>query len=214
MLFKDRKSTFPNRFRVVPENGGAPYYVTLERADVPIEEGTALNAATLNRFLTKDMELADYNGDGVANAADVTAFRNKIAAGTTTTADDYNGDGIVDELDVVLYEQLVNRFGDTVQSIANLNGRYMTPDGLLLQWGTVTITPTAADTPTSAIVTFPLAYTANPLVFTQEVSSVPHNVAIGVMRNAVDPKSQIEVVLSRADTVSTVINWFAIGKGA
>ena len=214
MIFKNRKAARPNRYRIVPENGGTPYYVTLERADEPIEEGTALNAETLNLFLQKDFELKDYNGDGKATASDVTEFRNRLNAGTTTSADDYNGDGVVNDEDVAIYEKLVNRFGDAVQSIANLNGRYMTPDGLLLQWGTVTITPTAADTPTSAIVTFPLAYTANPLVFTQEVSSVPHNVAIGVMRNAVDPKSQIEVVLSRADTVSTVINWFAIGKGA
>lgn len=214
MFFKDRKPTRPNRYRVVPENGGTPYYVTLERADEPTEVGTALNAATLNRFVTKDMELADYNGDGTVNAADVTALRNRITAGTTTSADDYNNDGVVDEQDVKLYERLVTRFGDTIRSMASLNGRYMTPDGLLLQWGTVTITPTAADTPISAFVTFPVAYIENPLVFTQEVTSVPHNVAIGVMRNSVDPKKQVEVVLSRADTVSTVINWFAIGKGA
>lgn len=213
-MFKDRKPTLPNRYRVVPENGGTPYYVTLERADEPTEEGTALNAATLNRFLTKDLELTDYNGDGVVNAADVTAFRNKITAGTTTTADDYNNDGIVDEQDAALYETLVHRFGDVKKVMGSLYGRIMTPDGLLLQWGTISITPTAADTPTSGIVTFGYPFAANPLVFTQEVTSVPHNVAIGVMRNEVDPTKQVEIVLTRADTVSTVINWFAIGKGA
>ena len=212
-MFVDRKPTLPNRYKVTPENGDAPYYITLERADEPTEVGTALNAATLNLFMTKDFALKDYNGDGVVNAADVTAFESMISAGTITSEDDYNNDGTVDSLDVAEYKKMVNRFGDTFQSIASLNGRYLTPHGLLMQWGTVTITPTAADTPTSALVNFPLAFGEWPLVFTQEVTSVPHNVAVGVMRKDIDPKKQAEIVLTRADTVSTVINWFAIGKG-
>lgn len=215
MFFKDRKSTRPNRYRVVPENGGTPYYVTLERADEPTEVGTALNAATLNRFLMKDMELMDYNSDGVVNAADVTAFRNRITAGNVTTADDYNNDGIVDELDVIEYEKLVKRFGDVKKVLGSLYGRYLTPEGLLIQWGTITITPTAEDTPTSGFVTFGYPFTETPLVFAQEVTSVPQNVAVGVMRsNVADPKTQVEIVLTRAGMTPTVINWFAVGKGA
>lgn len=213
-MFVDRKPTRPNRYLVTPENGDAPYYITLTRADEPTEEGSALNAEMLNRFLTKDFAPKDYNGDGYVNAADVTELAYMITEGSATSEDDYNGDGVVDYQDVAEYEKIVNRFGDVFQSVGSLNGRYLTPQGLLLQWGTVTITPTAADTTTSAIVNFPLAYSERPLVFTQEVSSVPHNVAVGVMRNNIDPFTQIEVVLTRADTVSTVINWFAIGKGA
>lgn len=214
-MFKDRKPTLPNRYRVVPENGGAPYYVTLERADEPTEEGTALNAKTLNNFLTKDYKPTDYNGDGVVNAADVTEFRNRIAAGNTTPADDYNGDGIVNELDAVLYENLVFRFGDMKKVLGSLYGRFLTPEGVLIQWGTITITPTAADTATSGFVTFGYPFAETPLVFTQEVTSVPENVAVGVMRsNVSDPKTQVEIVLTRAGTTPTVINWFAVGKGA
>ena len=120
----------------------------------------------------------------------------------------------MDELDVAEYERLVTRYGDVFRDIASLNGRYLTQNGLLLQWGTVTITPKAADEMTSAVVNFQLPYAEWPLVFTQEVTSVPHNVAVGVMRNTIDPLTQIEVTLARADTVSTVINWLAIGKGA
>ena len=214
-MFTDRKPTLPNRYRVVPENGGAPYFVTLERADEPTEEGTALNAETLNRFLTKDYEAADYNGDGVENAADVAEFRRRITAGNTTAADDYNGDGIVDELDAVQYEKLVHRFGDVKKVHGSLYGRYLTPDGMLIQWGTVSITPTAADTSTSGFVTFGFPFAETPLVFAQAVTSVPQNVAVGVMRsNVSDPKTQVEIVLTRAGTTPTVINWFAIGKGA
>lgn len=214
-MFKDRKPTLPNRYRVVPENGGTPYFVTLERADEPTEEGTALNAETLNRFLTKDYKPADYNGDGVVNAADVTELRNRIIAGTTTSDDDYNGDGVVDELDLEIYERLVHRFGDVKNVMGSLYGRYLTPEGILIQWGTISITPTAADTATSGIVTFGFPFAETPLVFAQELTSVPQNVAVGVMRsNVPDPKKQIEIVLTRSGTTPTVINWLAIGKGA
>ena len=216
MLFKDRKPTLPNRYRVVPENGDAPYYVTLERADEPTEVGTALNAATLNRFLTIDFTLKDYNGDGVINAADVTEFKKQITAGNVTLdEDDYNNDGVVDTLDAELYERLMLRFGDVTEEVGNHYGRYMMPDGVLIQWGSVTITPTAADTPTGAIVKFPIPYIRTPLVYTQAVSGVPQNVAIGVMRSTVeDPNKEVEIILTRAGTTATVISWFAIGKGA
>lgn len=52
-MFVDRKPTRPNRYKVTPENGSAPYYVTLERADDPTVEGTPLTAATLNALLPK-----------------------------------------------------------------------------------------------------------------------------------------------------------------
>lgn len=216
MNFKDRRPTKPNRFRVVPENGGTPYYITLERADEPTEVGTALNAATLNRFLTIDFALKDYNGDGVVNAADVTEFKNRIRSGNVTLSeDDYNADGVVNTLDAELYERLEMRFGDVDEDVGNHYGRYMMPDGVLIQWGSVTITPTAANTPTSAVVTFPVPYLKTPLVFTQAVTGVPQNVAIGVMRSTVaDQNKQVEIILTRGGTTSTVINWFSVGKGA
>lgn len=52
-MFIDRKPTRPNRYKITPENGGNPYYVTIERADEPTVEGTPLNAASLNGLLPK-----------------------------------------------------------------------------------------------------------------------------------------------------------------
>lgn len=60
IVFVDRVAAKPNRFRVIPENG-EPYYVTMERADEPIVEGTALNAEILNM-------LATYTDSGVLPA--------------------------------------------------------------------------------------------------------------------------------------------------
>ena len=52
MEFIDRRAVKPNRFKVTPENGAAAYYVTMERADEVVVEGTPLNAATLNTIAT------------------------------------------------------------------------------------------------------------------------------------------------------------------
>lgn len=78
-VFVDRVAAKPNRYKVVPENGGdgadgavftasivnnvlvveqtgggyedgATFYAVLERADEPIVEGTMLNAETLNNI--------------------------------------------------------------------------------------------------------------------------------------------------------------------
>lgn len=69
-LFKDRQSTYPNRYKITDANGNSSY-VTLERADVPTVEGTVLNAVTLNQLLpetggtAKDMTVTgDFNLNG------------------------------------------------------------------------------------------------------------------------------------------------------
>lgn len=86
--------------------------------------------------------------------------------------------------------------------------------GLLIQWGGVSITPSAADTPTTEVVTFPRAYSATPTVFVTPVSSVPHQLSVGIQRAESvvgDPKAAVAVTLTRSGTTATGINWLAIG---
>jgi hypothetical protein len=51
IVFEDRRAAKPNRYRVTPETGTA-YYVTLERADEPVVDGTAINAEILNKLVS------------------------------------------------------------------------------------------------------------------------------------------------------------------
>jgi hypothetical protein len=98
----------------------------------------------------------------------------------------------------------------------SLSGHYRTHDGLLVQWGTVTITPTAAGEPTTALVTFPVPFTAAPNTYLTPITSVPQSLSAGVQRSADlvgDPLKKIAVTLTRSGTTSTGINWLAIGKG-
>ena len=49
---QDRVPVNPGRVLITPENGAAPYYATMTRADNPTQEGTALNKATLLKDAT------------------------------------------------------------------------------------------------------------------------------------------------------------------
>lgn len=51
IVFEDRRAAKPNRYLITPENGTA-YYATLERADEPVVDGTAINAETLNKLVS------------------------------------------------------------------------------------------------------------------------------------------------------------------
>ena len=88
--------------------------------------------------------------------------------------------------------------------------------GLLLQWGNVNITPTAAGVATTEIVTFERPFTATPTVLATPVSGVPDTLAVGVQRSTTlvgDPKIAVAVTLVREGTTTTGINWLAIGPG-
>ena len=105
------------------------------------------------------------------------------------------------------------RAGTRQGSIGSQFGRYRTYDGLLIQWGQVSITPTAANTPKSATVTFNIPYTENPIVFAQAVVTDPQTCSVSTYRANVDPKTQIEIFLTRPNTTATFVAWVAFGKG-
>lgn len=86
----------------------------------------------------------------------------------------------------------------------------------LIQWGGVSITPTAANTPTTEIVTFATPFTATPAVFATPVSSVPETLSVAVQRSTDlvgDNKAKVAITLTRSGTTTTGINWLAIGPG-
>lgn len=106
---------------------------------------------------------------------------------------------------------------DQIKTFGSMSGVYKTHDGLLMQWGLVSITPTAADTPTSVLVAYPQVYADTPAVFATLATSVPQSVSVGIQRTASlvpDTKKGIAVTLTRNSTTSTGVYWLAIGKGA
>ncbi len=70
---QDRVPVDPGRVLITPENGAAPYYATMARADNPTQEGTPLNKANL----LKDATAALYGLDASAVPDDVLAWLGK-----------------------------------------------------------------------------------------------------------------------------------------
>ena len=82
--------------------------------------------------------------------------------------------------------------------------------GLTIQWGKVSVTPSAANTPTSKKVTFPTPYRSIPFVVTNSASSVPGTKVLGTSAANVT-KADFDAVVTRTDTTETNIRWMAIG---
>lgn len=92
---------------------------------------------------------------------------------------------------------------------SSATGRYRTKTGLLLQWGSVSITP-VANTPTSINVTFPIAYDVIPNIHVSAVSGVPYTNVLGYSHLS-DSATGTTLTVTRTNTTATVLRWFAIG---
>jgi hypothetical protein len=100
---------------------------------------------------------------------------------------------------------------------ASLSGQYRSPEGMLIQWGTVTITPSAADTPTTAIVEFPYAFAETPIVTATVATTAPQFASVSIMRagtGVTNNRKQTAIILTRNSVSATGINWIAVGKEA
>lgn len=106
---------------------------------------------------------------------------------------------------------------DQIKSFGALSGQYRTHDGLLLQWGNVTITPTAANSPTAVVVKFPLPYASTPITLATPITSMPQAVSVSTQRSVdlvTDNTKAVAVTLTRGGAIATGITWLAVGKGA
>ena len=79
-----------------------------------------------------------------------------------------------------------------------------------LQSGSVNITPSAANTPTNATVTFPIPFNTAPIVVATPVTGGPGTYVKGVAVLGAST-TQCTIVLTRADMQVTTINWIAVG---
>lgn len=94
----------------------------------------------------------------------------------------------------------------------NRSGSVRFSNGLLLQWGNVTITPVSS-TPTSKAVTFPVAYTDAPVVLTTAYTTVPGTSVLGSAAANITTTG-FDAYVTRVGTTNTGVNWFAIGYKA
>ena len=78
-----------------------------------------------------------------------------------------------------------------------------------IQRGSVTIKPSAANTPTPADVTFAKAFSGTPTVIVTPATSVPGTTVLGAGVNSVTATG-CKIWTTRTNTTDTVINWIAV----
>ena len=84
---------------------------------------------------------------------------------------------------------------------------------LLIQWGTIGITPSAANAPTSTNITFPQTYSNPPTVMLAIDSAVPGSQVTGFSHTGIT-NTGATLYLTRTNTTATTIDWIAIGQSA
>lgn len=92
-------------------------------------------------------------------------------------------------------------------------GKCYFSNGLLIQWGETSITPTAANTPTSKAVSFSTTYTDNPIVMTTMLSAAPGTSVTGIAAGSISTTG-FNAYVTRTNTTSTTVMWLAIGYKA
>lgn len=78
-----------------------------------------------------------------------------------------------------------------------------------IQRGELTVTPTAANTPTSVDVTFPKVFSGTPTVVVTPVTAAPGTTVLGVGVNS-ESATGCKIWVSRTNTTSTRICWIAV----
>lgn len=98
-------------------------------------------------------------------------------------------------------------------SISDNEGHLWFKNGMLLQWGEVIITPTAADTVTSAEITFAKAYEFAPFITASPQIAYPNacTCSVGVGSTSAGAKAGMKIYMTRTNTSATNFRWFAIG---
>lgn len=96
--------------------------------------------------------------------------------------------------------------------VGNGEGEFSIGD-FLIQWGYTSITPSAANTPTTKSITFPKAFAYNPFVGVVARSSSIGTTVLGVSC-ANTSKTGTNLVVTRTNTSAVTVGWVAIGQKA
>ncbi len=95
------------------------------------------------------------------------------------------------------------------KAFASLTGRIHYKEGLLIQWGTISIAGGAGE-PTSQEITFPIDYDVIPFVVESLVSTVPGTIVLGSGHGS-DSINGTILYVNRVNTANTSLRWVAIG---
>lgn len=90
------------------------------------------------------------------------------------------------------------------------SGSFRLNNGFLIQFGKVSITPTAANTTYNMAVKFPVAYTKKPAVFIIGQSSAPQNFSFAIGQGGTDVDA-FDIYINRTTATATSFHWMSVG---
>lgn len=100
--------------------------------------------------------------------------------------------------------------GFTSFDISSHSGKVRFANGFLIQWGRVSITPTAANTITSVVINYPIAYANLPICQVSANSTSPNIMTCSYAAGA----SELTISMTRTNTTATWISWTSFGLSA
>ena len=97
--------------------------------------------------------------------------------------------------------------------IGDAYGHVLYNNGLLLQWGQVSVTPTAVNTVTQLRTVFPIAYASRPHITGTLLSNTPTDVdwSMGVGTSETEARTGLVVYVVRGSMYAAPIRWMAVG---
>lgn len=114
------------------------------------------------------------------------------------------------EVDMPANGQSFKMVGVRNYSLGDAYGHILYNNGLLIQWGAVTITPEAVNAVASAEVIFPIPYKARPFISGTLMANSPQLVTWGM--GGGDPQTDgLVIYLNRSTLHSTAFRWMAVG---
>ncbi len=90
------------------------------------------------------------------------------------------------------------------------SGNFRLNNGFCIQWGKVSVTPTAANTTYNMAVKFPTAFSKKPNVFIIGQSSAPQNFSFAIGQGGEDFDA-FDIYINRTTASATSFHWVAIG---
>ena len=90
------------------------------------------------------------------------------------------------------------------------SGRMHFSNGLLIQWGMVSITTTAANTPASVTITYPIAYSKKPHINVVTQTTAPQTMSHSIGQGSTNV-TDFGIYLTRSAAGSTNVHWLAVG---
>lgn len=118
------------------------------------------------------------------------------------------------EVDMPAFAESFKMIGVRNYELGAGDGYILYNNGLLLQWGSVSVTPTAINTVTALTVAFRIPYEARPHISGTILVNSPQVVSwsMGVGTSEAAAMSSLVIYMSRSTLHATPFRWMAIGK--